>query len=197
AADRSGVCLIGAYRHNELDAPARALLGALVSHSEHLHVEGLDADATRELVARLTGRAVDRATAEAIHRRTGGHPFFVREVALHTDHAEGPVDHIPVAVRDVIERRMARLPGPTRALLEVAAIMGTGLSPDIAARALDASPLAVEDAARDAVAAGFLAPTAAGLHFAHDLLRETVLDRLEAPHRVKLHQAIGSALEER
>ncbi|HEV8626366.1 MAG TPA: AAA family ATPase [Acidimicrobiia bacterium] len=197
AADRSGVCLIGAYRHNELDASARALLGALVSHSEHVHVEGIDADATQELVARLTGRTVDRATADAIHRRTGGHPFFVREIALHADHADGNVDHIPAAVRDVIERRMARLPDPTRALLEVAAIMGTGLRPDVAARALDTSPLAVEVAARDAVVAGVLTPTGDGLRFAHDLLRETILDRLEAPHRVALHRAIGTALEER
>ena len=197
AAAPSGVCLIGAYRHNELDAPARARLGALVSHSEHVHVEGLDADATFELVARLTGRDVDRATADAIHRRTGGHPFFVREVALLPAHTDGTGDHIPVAVRDVIERRIARLPGPTRALLEVAAIAGTGLPADVAARALDASPLAVEDAARHAVAAGVLTPSGDGLHFAHDLLRETVIDRLEASHRVRLHQAIGSALEER
>ncbi|MEW6473932.1 MAG: AAA family ATPase [Actinomycetota bacterium] len=197
AADRSGVCLIGAYRHNELDASARTVLGALVSHSEHVHVEGIDAEATQELVARLTGRTVDRATADAIHRRTGGHPFFVREVALLAGHADGDVEHIPAAVRDVIERRMARLPGPTQAVLEVAAILGTGLRPDVAARALDTSPLAVEVAARDAVVAGVLTPTGEGLRFAHDLLRETILDRLEPPRRVALHQAIGSALEER
>jgi predicted ATPase len=121
----------------------------------------------------------------------------VREVALHADHADGDVDRIPTAVRDVIERRMARLPGPTQALLEVAAIMGTGVRPDVAARALDTAPLAVEVAARDAVVAGVLTPTGDGLRFAHDLLRETLLDRLEAPRRVALHQAIGSALEER
>lgn len=197
AADRSSVCLIGAYRHNELDGSARARFGALTSHSDHLHVEGIDADATHELVERLTGRPVDRATTDAIHRRTGGHPFFVREVALLAHPADGNVDHIPAAVRDVIERRIARLPGPTQALLEVAAIMGTGLLSDVVARAVDTSPLAVEVAARDAVVAGVLTPTGDGLHFAHDLVRETILDRLDAPHRVALHQAIGSALEER
>ncbi len=197
ATDRSGVCLIGAYRHNELDASARARLGPLVSHGEHVHVEGLDVDATRELVTRLTGRAVDRATADAIHRRTGGHPFFVREVALLTEHADSTIEHLPAAVRDVIERRMARLPGATQALLEVAALMGTGISPDIAARALDSSPLAIADAARDAVAAGVMTRSGDGLHFAHDLLRETILERLEASRRVALHRAIGSALEER
>jgi hypothetical protein len=197
AVDRSGVCLIGAYRHNELDTSARARLGALVSHADHVHVEGIDAGATHELVERLTGRPVDRATTDAIHRRTGGHPFFVREVALLTDHADGSVDQIPVAVRDVIERRIATLPGPTQALLEVAAVISTGLRSDVVARALDTSPLAVEVTARDAVVAGVLTPTGDGLHFTHDLLRETILDRLDAPRRVSLHQAIGSALEER
>jgi hypothetical protein len=197
ATDRSRVCLIGAYRDNELDASARSVLGALVSHSEHVHVEGIDPDATRQLVARLTGRTLDQATADAIHRRTGGHPFFVREIALLTDQADGNVDHVPPAVRDVIERRIARLPGPTQTLLEVAAIMGTGLRPGVAARALDTTPVAVEVAARDAVVAGVLTSTGGELRFAHDLLRETILDRLEAPRRVALHQAIGSALEER
>jgi hypothetical protein len=121
----------------------------------------------------------------------------VREVALLTRHGDGKVDHIPAAVRDVIERRIARLPGPTQALLEVAAVIGTGLLPDVVGRALETSPLAVEVTARDAVAAGVLTPTGDGLHFAHDLVRETILDRLDAPRRVALHRAIGSALEER
>ena len=49
-------------------------------------------------------------------------------------------------VRDVIERRIAMLPGPAQALLEVAAVIGTGLLSDVVARALDTSPLAVEAA---------------------------------------------------
>jgi hypothetical protein len=134
---------------------------------------------------------------EAIHRRTGGHPFFVREVALLTDDVDGNVEHIPPAVRDVIERRIGRLPGPTREVLQVAAVVGTELVSDVVARALGMSALAVEAAARDAIEAGVLTPLGEGLRFTHDLLRETILDRLEAPRRAVLHRAIGSALEER
>ncbi|HEX8769167.1 MAG TPA: hypothetical protein VF711_00210, partial [Acidimicrobiales bacterium] len=68
---------------------------------------------------------------------------------------------------------------------------------DVVARALRVSTLTVEAAARDAVEAGVLEPTGAGLCFTHDLLRETILDRLDASRRIALHQAIGSALEER
>lgn len=197
ATGRAGVCLIGAYRHNELDASARARIAALVSHADRIHVEGIDPEATHELVERWAGRPVDRATTDAIHRRTGGHPFFVREVALLGDGTDGAVDRIPAAVRDAVDLRVSRLPGPTRALLEVAAVTGTGLLPDVVARVLDTPPMAVETAARAAVAAGFLTPTGDGHRFTHDLLREAILDRLDPPQRVALHRAIGSALEER
>lgn len=197
APQRSGILLIGAYRHDELNPSARERLSALISHSFHLHLQGLDAGAVHELVERLLGRPADHSMTEAIHRRTGGHPFFVREIALLTDNAGGNVAHVPTAVRDVIERRIQRLPGPTRDVLQVAAVMGTNVLTDVVARALGISTLTVEAAARDAVGAGVLEPPGDGLRFTHDLLRETILDHLEVPRRVVLHQAIGSALEER
>ena len=82
APHRSGVCLIGAYRHDELNDSRRERLSRLITHSHHLHLQGLATDAVHELIERLLGRPVDRSMAEAIHRRTGGHPLFVREVAL-------------------------------------------------------------------------------------------------------------------
>lgn len=197
APGRSGVCLIGAYRHDELNVSARERLSVLISHSHHLHVQGLDAGSVHDLVERLFGGPVDPSMTKAIHLRTGGHPFFVREVALFTHHAGGNVERIPSAVRDVIERRIGRLPGPTREVLEVAAVIGSSLLADVVASALGISTLAVEAAARDAVDAGVLAATGEGLRFTHDLLREAILDRLDAPRRVALHQAIGRALEDR
>lgn len=197
APQRSGLLLIGVYRHDELNPSARARLSALASHTLHLHLQGLDADAVHELVEQLLGRRADHSMTEAIHRRTGGHPFFVREVTLLTDHDDGNVEHIPPAVGDVIERRIGRLPGPTREVLQVTAVIGTEMLTDVVARALGMSTLDVEAAARDAVEAGVLTPPGERLRFTHDLLRETILDRLDTPRRVVLHQAIGSALEER
>ncbi|MGH9153628.1 MAG: ATP-binding protein [Acidimicrobiales bacterium] len=129
APHQSGVCLIGAYRHDELNAPARERLSALISHAHHLEVPGIDADAVHELVKGLLGRPVEHSMTDAIHRRTGGHPFFVREVALLAAHTGGNVERLPAAVRDLIERRIGRLPGPSRAVLRVAAVIGTELLP--------------------------------------------------------------------
>jgi hypothetical protein len=197
APQRSRVLLIGAYRHDELKPSARERLSELISHNPHLHLQGLDADAVHELVERLLGGPADRSMTGAIHRRTGGHPFFVREIALLSDHAAGNVEQVPSAVRDVIDRRIERLPGTTREALQVAAVIGTEMLTDVVARALSVSTLTVEAAARDAVEAGVLEQTGDGLQFTHDLLRATILDRLDAPRRIALHQAIGSALEER
>ncbi|HSK97446.1 MAG TPA: hypothetical protein VK891_12580, partial [Euzebyales bacterium] len=63
--------------------------------------------------------------------------------------------------------------------------------------ALNRSIADVEQAARAAVDAGVLARTDAGVRFAHDLMRETVLDRVAPARRVALHQTIAAALESR
>ena len=193
----SRVCLIGAYRHDELNPSARERLSRLVSHSHHLHLQGLGPDAVHELVEWVLGAPADRPMTEEIHRRTGGHPFFVREVALLAHHGDRNVERVPTAVRDIIERRIARLPGPTQEVLQVAAVTGTELLADVVASTLRISTLAVEPAARHAMDAGVLARTGERLRFTHDLLREGILDRLDERRRVELHQAIGSALEDR
>jgi hypothetical protein len=195
---RSAVCLLGAYRSDELNPSADARISALISHGHHLRLQGIDADAVHTFVERLLGHPVERSTAQQIHGRTGGHPFFVREIVLLTNGpADGSALQLPAAVRDVIERRIGRLPEPTQAVLEVAAVIGSELLPDVVANVLDISTVAVVAAAQDAVEAGVLTRTGDRLGFAHDLLRETVLDRLPTPRRSALHLAIGAALEDR
>jgi hypothetical protein len=188
----AGVALVGAYRHDELSDPARRHLGALAGRCEHLQLGGLDADAVHALVEQLSGEDWDRADTDVIHRRTGGHPFFVREVAL-----LGGDGVLPAAVREAVKRRLDRLPAETRAVLEVTAVAGTELRPDVVARPLGISIVDVEAAAQAAVEAGVLLRSDAGLGFGHDLLREAILGQVDLPRRIELHLGIGAALEER
>lgn len=193
----AGVALVGAYRHDEVSAPVRQRIGGLAARGEHVHVDGLSAGAVHELVERLTARPWDRAATADIHRRTGGHPFFVREVALLADHREAQGTGLPTAVRDAVGRRVDRLPEATQAVLEAAAVAGTELRPDVVARALGLSSVEVDVAAQAALDAGVLVRSGDELTFGHDLLRETVLGRVELPRRIALHEAIGTALEDR
>lgn len=190
------IALVGAYRQDELTASARHRLGELAGRSEHVHVEGLDVGAVHELVERITGEDCDPSATAAIHRRTGGHPFFVREVALLAG-LDGSDGLLPAAVREAIERRVGRLPDSTQAVLDVAAVAGTELRPDIVARSLGVSSVDVEVAAQAAVASGVLTHAGAELVFGHDLLREAILSRVELPRRIALHRDIAGALEDR
>jgi AAA ATPase domain len=192
------VGMIGLYRNDELGPASRRQLGDLLTRAEHIQVDGLGHDGVRQLVERSIGSPVDAATAHAIHRRTGGHPFFVRELALFASHEGSAEAQIPSAVLDAIERRVARLSEPTIAVLEAAALTGLDVQLDVAASVLGRTPPEVEAACAEAIGAGLLTATGAGCaRFSHDLLRETVLARIDHTRRIRLHQAIGSALEAR
>ena len=189
------VALVAAYRHDELPDPVRAQVAALVSGAEHLELTGLDPASVATLVGHLAGAEIAPETAAIIHGRTGGHPFLVRELALLSGvERDSP---IPVVVRDTIDRRIARLPEATVEVLEVLALLGTELLPDVVAAASQRTIADVDAAAAVALRAGILARRDHGVVFAHDLLRETVAQRVEGIRRSALHQAIGAALEER
>ncbi|MBW3548402.1 MAG: AAA family ATPase [Actinobacteria bacterium] len=193
----ASVCLIGAYRHDEISPAVRERLGALVAHGNHVEVEGLDREAVHALVQRVAGREVDPATTDLVHRRTGGHPFFVRELALLVGRTAVRTGEIPVAVRDAIERRIRRLPTITQHVLDVAAVVGTDLMPDVIASTLAMPTMDVDAATRPALDANVLAASESKLRFSHDLFRETILGLMEPARRVALHHAVATALEDR
>ena len=191
------VAIVGGYRHDELPSAARTRLGDLLTRSDHLALTGLDLHAVAQLVEAAAGEHVAGESAAVIHRRTGGHPFFVQELILLALTGSDVDRTVPAAVGDTIERRLVRLPETTVDVLEVLSLLGSALLPDVAAAVLARPTVEVEAAAAAAVDAGVLARTRAGTVFVHDLWRETVIERLPPHRRTALHQAIGAALEER
>ena len=195
APGHGAVALIGAYRHDELPDAVRSRLGDLTSRAEHVELAGLDGPSVAALVEQLGGGPVEPERAVAIHERTGGHPFFVRELALLD--GEERVGQIPVAVRDAVDRRISRLSAPTIGVLEALAVLGPSWLPDVVAAALGVTIAEVDAAAVEAAQARVLTRRVAGFGFAHDLLRESVDARVTGPRRTSLHQALGAALEAR
>jgi DNA-binding CsgD family transcriptional regulator/tetratricopeptide (TPR) repeat protein len=179
------VLVLATYRDDELGPthPLRIVVGELATHPD---VERLPlAPLSRDGVAELVGtRAFD---VEALHRRTGGNPFFVCEVV-----ATG-TEEIPSTVREAILARTARLSAPTRAVLDAVAIVPDGCEYWL----LDA--LVGPDAAQldDAVAAGILYPEAAHVRFRHELARLAVDDSIPAARRRGLHRSALDALAAR
>jgi len=191
--------VFGAYRDDELPPSTRQRLSSVVSTAEHIHVDGLSAAAVGDLLERVTGAPVEPDVAATVHRRTGGHPFFVRQLALLGSFTDSTSERVPAAIRDAIERRIDRLPLATVTVLEATAVAGSTLLPDVVASALGQSVTDVEVAAGPAVVAGVLtAANADGeVRFAHDLLRETLHGRIPPERRVELHLAIGEGLDVR
>jgi AAA ATPase domain len=189
------LCLIVSFRPEELRSAARAHLARFASVAEHIQLGGLDRAAVSVLVASVAGQASPSAVEE-IYRRGAGHPVFTRELALlRTD---GGATAIPGAVRDLIDRRIRRLPEPAQRVLEVAALAGNDVRPDVLAAVLGTPQPDIDAGCAPARQAGILiTSTDGGTRFAHDLYRETLADSIQAARRPALHQAIAAALADR
>ncbi|UQU61951.1 AAA family ATPase [Couchioplanes caeruleus] len=185
------VLVLGTYRATEIGPALTAALARWArTEPVRVYLGGLTEPEVTELVAGVLGRPAGAGVARAVHRRSGGNPFFARELArLHADGAD--LDDIPAGVRDVIRHRLARLPGRTRDVLRQASVLGRDVDPEV----LGALAGDVVDALDDALAAGFLTEDGPRLRFAHILVRDTVYDDLSAVRRAHWHAAAGAAIE--
>lgn len=173
--------LIATYRDDEIGPthPLRVVLGTLTTSG----------DVRRLGLAPLSAAAVAEVAAEsgldpvALHRQTGGNPFFVTEVLA----AGGG---IPATVRDAVLARIAPLSAPARAALEAAAVIGSPVDPalleEVAAPGLDAVD--------ECLAGGVLRAEGTALAFRHELARQAVLEAISPPRRVALHARVLTAL---
>ncbi len=175
------VLLLGAYRDTELAAPP-------TDRGTVLPLTGLDPAGVAAVLTTLTGDRPDPDLVTRLHRRTGGNPFFVRELARLGDAAAAP----PGTARDALERRLARLSAPCAELVEVAAVGGPRIRPEVLALVLPAGH-DVAALVEEAVRARVLVRTGDGPRFAHDLFRETAAD-LPAARAVQVHARLGAAL---
>jgi DNA-binding SARP family transcriptional activator len=192
--------LVASYREHEATAVAETL--AALARAEALRIEltGLDAEDTQVLVSAVAGREVSEPTATRLWTRTEGNPFFLRElIGLLT--SEQRLDQpdtvpVPVPVREVVLRRIARLPQNATEVLSVAAIAGRDF--DINAVA-EATSVAVEEALEaidTAVAAGLVLEDQRRLgwfHFTHALVAEALYETTGRLRRARRHRRIGAA----
>jgi DNA-binding SARP family transcriptional activator len=186
------VLLIGTYRPSESDVELETARAALISHTAtHLLLTGLDAAATAALVADCGLPPVSGEVLRTLRERTAGNPLFVREMArLLTAEGTDAVGGIPVGVRDVLRRRLARLPGATVTVLRQAAVLGRDIDVDVLAELGDRDVDDLLDALEPAVLAGLLdEPAPSRLRFAHTLIRDTLYEDTSLLRRTRLHAA--------
>ncbi|MBV8161644.1 MAG: hypothetical protein JO265_12040, partial [Acidimicrobiia bacterium] len=199
------VAIVGTYRSTEVgpEHPIAAVLRDARRRGNVLHLAGLDTHGVAALMASTAGTELRDELAAAVYRQTGGNPLFVGEItrllAAHnaldrTDVSLG----VPAGVREVIERRMVRLPQRCIELLTLAAVVGEEFGLDVVAAAASTTVAEVAEQLDAAVSQG--AARAAGVgryRFAHALFREALYEGQGSIARARLHLQVANALEAR
>ena len=111
----SPLLLIAAYRPAESGGELEQALAVLARRSPaRLSLAGLPAPDAAALISSVYGSPVEEHIVQALADRTGGNPFYLRESAklLASEGALVAVSEVPEGVRDVLRRRLARLPRP-------------------------------------------------------------------------------------
>ena len=170
------------YRDDELGPrhPLRIVLGDLATSKavRRVSLPPLSVAAVASLAA---GQSLDAA---ALHRQTGGNPFFVTEALASRETG------IPPTVRDAVLARAARLSPAGRAALDAAALVGVQIEPWLLAALVDDAASAAEEC----VAIGMLRALDTSLAFRHELARQAILDTIGPTRRRALHAGALRAL---
>ena len=186
------VLVMGAYRDIELDR-GHPLAVALVDLSRepatrHVPLSGLDEADVAGLVQEITGVMPRESVVAAVYRCTEGNPLFVGEVARLLA-AEGRLERagdpaglalaIPEGIREVIGRRVARLPERCGRVLGLASVFGRDFWLPALEQRCGVGAGELLDVLDDGITAGLVAavPGAPGrLRFSHALIRDALYE---------------------
>lgn len=153
---------------------------------ERLALRGLGDDELLTLLETTAGHAMPEegvALRDALLAETDGNPFFVGEMLRHLAETRAIYEDeqgrwvaspdlrtsgLPGSIREVIDRRVARLGAPTQGALSLAAVIGRDFEVDVAGR----------------------------YTFAHALIEHALYDNLSAGRRARARRRVGEALEQ-
>jgi tetratricopeptide (TPR) repeat protein len=193
------VLMLASYRESDAgsETPLWRLLGELGTGAQRIQLTGLAPDDIAQLI-REFGVGVPPELARALHARTQGNPFFVREVLRLHGAGQNAFASVPDSVAQVIERRLSRIGASPLALLRSAAVLGSEFTADLLSAA---SGQTIEDV--QALLPGLVSSRLLALdrsvdsyRFAHALVREVCYAQLADAQRRELHRNVAKAIEQ-
>ena len=170
-------------------------------HAVRLDLGGLSEAAARDVFTGVSHNEITRDQAAELRERTGGNPFFLVEYARlageRTDVGRLLAEpEPPLAVSDVVRRRLAKLDDKTVDVLRIAAVVGRRFDTDTLAAVAGTDPYLLLDLVEPAQAAGLVAEEAIDWHvFTHALVRDTLLTDASASRRARTHARVAEVLE--
>ena len=210
--DATRLGIIGMYNDTEIppDHPLRSMLADFraVVPVETVHLQGLSPDAVAELA-----RGWETAPPDLVPelcRLTDGNPLFLdemlRQLRDRDDDQPGGRDALvppdldpPEAIRELVARRVSRLPEDVIYLLQAAAVAGRECDAGIVADAAELTPGQRLDAFDRAEESRLLRRVGEGVRdryaFTHALVRDAIYGELLRGRRVRYHHKIAVATE--
>jgi len=201
----AAILLVGTYRDTDVGRGQEApeALRSMVAQSRCILLRGLNASDTIKLAENIAG-TLPIEVASGLYERTAGNPFFVGELVRLIGLPETEAAHfrIPHGVQEAIRIRVSRLSPACRSVLTVASVMGRDfnrIALQAVADVLETKPITngvVLEQLDEAAQRGLLLAISGNVYrFVHSLVREAIYEDLPLTLRVRLHRAIGEALE--
>ncbi len=180
--------------------------------TERITLQGLPEVDVATMLGAIAGHDVAPPLARTLHHETGGNPFFLSELMRNLLETEPSIAasrgedadlvlgdlSLPQSVRDVVTRRVQRLPEPVGEVLAVAAVMGREFAAAPLVTASARSPDEVLGALDLAKAAGIVDEQGdqfGTYRFSHDLVCQVLYATLGTARAAQLHARVGAALE--
>lgn len=192
-ADRP-ILVLGAHRGAEATPDLTATFAALAPVTlDRLDLGGLNRDGVVILMreyAPEAGLEREHDVVDTVIDRTGGNPLFVTELIrlVAAEGGQAATVAVPAGVRDVLRRRIDRLPGSARTVLQQAAVLGREVDVDLLIRMARHAEDEVLDGLEAAVLAGLLDEPGPGrVRFTHALVRETLYEDTPRLRRARWH----------
>lgn len=190
--------VIGSYRSDEHPALPAELPGI-----SSLHLARMTLEEIQELSNSMLGQqGKSSEVLDLLHRETEGNVFFLVETVRALAEEAGslmrvgqttlPAHVFAGGVRQIIRRRLARIPASIRPLVEIAAVIGREL--DLKLLSYITSTPQLNDQVYAAAAVAVLEVRDERWQFAHDKLRETLLQDLSVETRAAYHRKVAEGI---
>jgi DNA-binding SARP family transcriptional activator/tetratricopeptide (TPR) repeat protein len=212
------VLLILTGRHGSLRPPSSAhalVTDTVIDGLETLELEPLPNEAAALLVARACAKGIERwgpPPVEKIVRSGGGNPLAIELLSrewvesggdslaaqldsLHT--APARLLSIPKAIRAMVERQTEQLDERTRAVLDLAAVLGRRMADLAMYHVIGCTDAEALYHLAQLLEVHLLRDIAGNLEFRNELIRAHVYVEIPSPVRFEMHRSVGRILEDR